>query len=284
MRPDDALIHAMTTVATGGFSTRDGSIGFYQDPAIEWIAVMFMIVGSIPFLLYVQVLQGRFRSRSGVDQQVKDVLRLSWSGSFWQDGSMAHHSASIGLALESDAFRARSLQHSSRLLTGTGYSSTDYGLVGAAVLIAFFFIIMFVGGCAPVRRVMRHQDLPLPGVLRRAVRQIRLAQVMYPHGVFRETQFNGKPIEDPRVPLASVMSFFFLYHGFLRWSWLDRCCRLTGLDAIDRQLSGAGISDLANVGPGLGARSSGRRAIYQSLDDTVQKWLLVGFGMLLGAA
>ncbi len=57
----DALVHAMTTVATGGFSTRDASIGAFNSAMVDYTAITFMILGSLPFLLYVGVLQGAWR-------------------------------------------------------------------------------------------------------------------------------------------------------------------------------------------------------------------------------
>ena len=264
MRPDDALIHAMTTVATGGFSTRDASLGFYQDPAIEWIAILFMIVGSIPFLLYVQVLQGR-PIALWRDQQVRTFLGLlafliviGWV--------VADHSEA-GFVRESDSFRA-AVFNTVSVMTGTGYASADYGLWGAQS-IAFFFFIMFIGGCAGSTscgiKIFRFQ------VLYAEVRE-RLAKVLYPNGVFVK-RFNGRPL-DARVPLA-VTTFVFLY--FAAFAVLSIALRLTGLDLITA-ISGAG-SAISNVGPGLGAQI-GPAGTYQTLPDSA-KWLLSA-GMLLG--
>ena len=262
MAADDAVIHAMTTVATGGFSTKDSSIGFFQSPGVEWIAIIFMFLGSIPFLIYVQVLQGRFRTIL-VDDQVKAFtgfiavcIVIGWV--------MAHFSESHrGLeALRHAAFNVISIT------TGTGYASTDYGLWGPHA-VTFFFIIMFVGGCAGSTscgiKIFRFQ------VLFEAVRQ-HISQVMYPHGVFR-AHFNGKPIQDRVV--ASVMSFFFLFVA--SFVVLSILLRLSGMDTVTA-LSGAGTA-LSNVGPGLGD-IIGPAGNFKSLSDT-QKWLLAG-GMLLG--
>ena len=54
----DAIAHAMTTIATGGYSTKDGSIGYFDNPIAEWIIVCGMIIGSLPFLYYLRVLRG----------------------------------------------------------------------------------------------------------------------------------------------------------------------------------------------------------------------------------
>lgn len=262
MAADDAVIHAMTTVATGGFSTKDASIGYFNNPAVEWIAVVFMVLGSIPFILYVQMLQGRFRPFL-VDDQVKGFLGFL-AGAVIAGWMMAHFSENhIGIeGLRHSAFNVVSI------VTGTGYSSTDYGLWGPHA-VAFFFIIMFVGGCAGSTscgiKIFRFQ------VLFEAIRQ-HISQVMYPNGVFR-ARFNGKPIEQ-RV-IASVMSFFFLFMA--SFILLAILLRLSGLDTTTA-LSGAGTA-LSNVGPGLG-EIIGPTGNFKSLSD-VQKWLLAG-GMLIG--
>lgn len=262
MAADDAVIHAMTTVATGGFSTKDASIAYFNSSAVEWIAIVFMVLGAIPFLLYVQMLQGRFRPILA-DDQVKAFF--GFLGAAILAGWLMAHFSEYHLGLEG-------LRHSAfnviSIATGTGYASTDYGLWGPHA-VAFFFIIMFVGGCAGSTscgiKIFRFQ------VLFEAVRQ-HIAQVMYPNGVFR-AHFNGKPIQD-RV-IASVMSFFFLFTtSFVVLSIL---LKLTGLDTITA-LSGAGTA-LSNVGPGLGD-IIGPSGNFQSLTDT-QKWLLAA-GMLLG--
>ena len=264
MLPAEALIHAMTTVATGGFSTRDASIGYYQDAAIEWIAVVFMIVGSIPFLLYIQILQGRPLA-FWRDQQVRTFLvvlaLLILVGWIIAEPVLA---AFLGGA---DAFRTVVFNTVS-IMTGTGYASADYGLWGAQS-VAFFFIIMFIGGCAGSTscgiKIFRFQ------VLFAEVRE-RLSRVLYPHGVFVK-RFNGRPL-DPRVPLA-VTTFIFLY--LATFAVLSIALQLTGLDLLTA-VSGAG-SAISNVGPGLGD-IIGPAGNYQSLNDTA-KWLL-SLGMLLG--
>jgi trk system potassium uptake protein TrkH len=153
-------------------------------------------------------------------------------------------------------------------MTGTGYASADYGLWGAQS-IAFFFIIMFIGGCAGSTscgiKIFRFQVL-----YRRGSRTPR--RVLYPHGVFVK-RFNGRPL-DPRVPLA-VTTFVFLY--LAAFAVLSIALQLTGLDLLTA-VSGAG-SAISNVGPGLG-KIIGPSGTYQPLNDTA-KWLL-SFGMLLG--
>ncbi|MCP4316635.1 MAG: TrkH family potassium uptake protein [Hyphomicrobiales bacterium] len=262
MPANDAIIHAMTTVATGGFSTKDNSIGYFNSAAIDWITIVFMILGSIPFILYVQMLQGRlwpvFR-----DSQVRVFLGLLVIATIiaWLMAHLGEYHVGLD-GLRYAAFNVVSIT------TGTGYATTDYGIWGPHA-ISFFFVIMFIGGCAGSTscgiKIFRFQ------VLFEAIRQ-HINQVMYPHGIFRP-KFNGRPI-DQRV-IASVMSFMFLY--VISFGVIAFALILTGLDTTTA-LSGAG-SAISNVGPGLGT-VIGPAGNYASLNDTA-KWTLAA-GMLLG--
>lgn len=262
MAIDDAVIHAMTTVATGGFSTKDASFAYFDSAAIDMVAVVFMMAGSIPFILYVQMMQGRIRPIV-TDQQVRVflmfVLACIFLGWIMADASDLHQGSD---GLRYAAFNVVSI------ITGTGYSSTDYGAWGSYAVV-FFFLIMFVGGCAGSTscgvKIFRFQ------VLFQAVKQ-HLNQVMYPNGIFRP-EFNGRPIQ-PQI-IASVMAFFFLF--IASFLLLTLALRLLGLDSVTA-LSGAG-SALANVGPGLGD-VIGPTGNYAELNAGA-KWIL-SFGMLLG--
>ena len=184
MPMDDAVVHAMTTVATGGFSTKNESIGYFDSAAIDWIVIAFMIMGSIPFILYVQMLQGRVRPFL-FDSQVRVFLSLLVIATLiaWLMAHFGEHHVGID-GLRFAAFNVVSIT------TGTGYATTDYGLWGPHA-ISFFFVIMFIGGCAGSTscgiKIFRFQ------VLFEAIRQ-HISQVMYPHGIFRP-QFNGRPID-----------------------------------------------------------------------------------------
>ena len=262
MEFDDAVIHAMTTVATGGFSTKDASLGHFDSAAIDIIAIVFMILGSIPFLLYVQTLQGRARPLL-TDSQVRAFLTTLGVSTLiaWAIAHLSGHHVDLE-ALRHAAFNVVSIT------TGTGYASTDYGLWGPHA-VAFFFIIMFIGGCAGSTscgiKIFRFQVLF-------AELKYHLKQTLYPNGVFVK-KYNNRPLEE-RVTDA-VMSFFFLYiSAFVA---LAVALRLVGVDFVTA-ISGAG-SAISNVGPGLG-EIIGPAGNYKALSDPA-KWLLSA-GMLLG--
>ncbi|MEO1067456.1 MAG: TrkH family potassium uptake protein, partial [Pseudomonadota bacterium] len=262
MTPMDATVHAMTTVATGGFSSKDASIGHFDSAAIDSVAVVFMILGSLPFLLYIKMLQGE-RNALLNDTQVRAFL-------FTLIGFIV-----IIAALQvADGHNqgVTALRHASfnviSIMTGTGYATQDYVAWGPFST-AIFFLLMFVGGCAGSTscgvKIFRWQ------VLFEDLKQ-HVNSVVYPNGVFVK-RFNGKILPDS-VSIA-VMSFFFLY--MLCFAILAALLSLTGLDTLTA-LSGS-ASAISNVGPGLGL-IIGPSGTYTELND-VAKWLL-GAGMLLG--
>lgn len=258
----DAVMHAMTTVATGGFSSKTLSIGAFGSAQIEMIAIVFMILGSLPFILFVQLSGGRIRPLLR-DAQVRafalTVTALVLTLWFY----LALTGQQPGLSgLRRAAFNLVSI------MTGTGYASGDYeswGLFSTAL----FFIVMFIGGCAGSTacgiKIFRFQ------VLFQELRQ-QTARLIFPNGIFVK-QFNGRPISEGVS--SAVMSFFFLY--LASFIVLAIALSLTGLDPLTA-FSGAATA-ISNVGPGLGP-VIGPTGNFSSLSDTA-KWLLSA-GMILG--
>jgi trk system potassium uptake protein TrkH len=262
MRGFDAVAHAMTTVATGGFSTADASVGHFNSPAIEWIAVAFMLSGSLPFVLYIQAVRGNIMPLLR-DSQVHTFLGIAGTAilllASWR--IMAADEA-IGPAIRQVTFNLVSV------MTGTGYATSDFSLWGEFAMTVFFFA-MFIGGCAGSTtcglKVFRLQVLY-------ASTAAQIGKLLQPHGVF-VPHFNRKPI--PESVSESVLSFFFLY--VVSFGALSVGLGATGLDFLTA-VSGAATA-IANVGPGLGD-VIGPAGTFASLPDPA-KWLL-SFGMLLG--
>ncbi|MGI9355790.1 MAG: TrkH family potassium uptake protein [Rhizobiaceae bacterium] len=258
----DAAVHAMTTVATGGFSNHDASLGHFDSAAIDTIAITFMVIGSLPFLLYVQALQGQMGPlfRDGQVRTFLALLAVLILAAFFIE-------TASGVREGTNALRFAAVNVTS-ILTGTGYATTAYDGWGS-VAVALFFFIMFIGGCAGSTscgiKIFRFQ------VLFQNLRQ-HLSQVLYPHGIFTQ-RFNGKPISDDVV--SAVISFFFLY--MLTFAISAMALSLVGVDPVTA-LSGAG-SAISNVGPGLGA-IIGPAGNYQTLPDAA-KWILAAT-MLVG--
>jgi len=258
----EAVSHSFTTIATGGFSTTDGSIGHFDSALIDYIIVLFMIIGSMPFILYLKMVQGHSLILWR-DSQVRWFLALlvlliallslwRWSGN---DQGMLE-------VLRYTIFNVVSI------LTGTGFTTADYTTWGALAVTIFFFI-MFIGGCAGSTscgvKIFRLQIMVSMVVA-------HLKHILRPNGIFIP-RYNDVPIKDD--VMGSVISYLFLF--LVCFLILTLGLSLTGLDFITA-ISGAGTA-IANVGPALGP-IIGPTGTFQPLPDTA-KWFL-SMGMLMG--
>ena len=258
----DAVAHAMTTIATGGYSTKDASVGYFNTPAIDWIVTVGMIVGSLPFVHYLRIARGDLRGLFR-DSQVRWFLSIVLAAvalvTLWI-------LSQVGLGTE-DALRYAAFNVIS-VITGTGYATTDFGAWGGFVA-TMMFVLMFVGGCAGSTtcgiKIFRFQVLY-------ATAQVQLARLLRPHGVFIP-YYNRKPI--PETVSEAVMGFFFLY--ILCFGLVAMALAAMGLDFITA-FSGAATA-ISNVGPGLGP-IIGPAGNFDPLPEAA-KWLLC-FAMLLG--
>ncbi|MBM2576726.1 TrkH family potassium uptake protein [Jannaschia sp. Os4] len=258
----DAVVHAMTTVSTGGFANTDASFGAYRG-AHEYIATVFMIAAALPFVLYVDLIaNGRGRPLLR-DPQVRGLL-----------GTLAVlvASAVVVLVLSHGHDPERALREAAfnftSILTGTGYASANYG-AWSPVLVAAIFFAGLVGGCAGSTscsvKVFRYQIL-----LAAVAAQVR--RIHSPHGVFRP-RYGRRPVSED--VLASVMAFFVLF--LISLGVTAVALALTGLD-FTTSVSGAAAA-LANIGPGLGP-IIGPTGNFAPLGDAA-KWILIA-AMLVG--
>ncbi|MEP1611931.1 MAG: TrkH family potassium uptake protein [Roseobacter sp.] len=257
----DATVHALTTVSTGGFANYDASFGAFSG-RLEYVASIFMVLAALPFVRYVQMLNGQAKPL-WQDSQVRVfvitlivivlVMTLALT-QFFSNGAQR-------------SFR-EALFNVTSLMTGTGYSSVDYMNWGP-FLVSMFFFIGLIGGCAGSTtcsiKIFRYQLLF-------ASIKMQLRKIRSPNGVF-VVRYEKRAVGDE--VLGSVMSFFVFF--VLTLGLLAVALSLTGLDFIT-SLSGAATA-LSNVGPGLGAEI-GPAGNFSGLNDTA-KWLL-SLGMLLG--
>lgn len=258
----EAMAHAMTTISTGGFSTSDASLGHFDSARIEYIVVLFMIAGSLPFVLYLQVLRGR-PLRLWRDSQVRWFFVIAAASVLimfaWQ---WLHNAQGVTTALRVSAFNVISI------MTGTGYTTADYGSWGGFAVVGFF-LLMFVGGCAGSTscgiKIFRFQ------VLYASV-HAQMRRLLQPHGVF-VPHYNRQPVPDSVI--TSVMGFFFVFMAC--FGLLAVILGILGLDFLTAVSAAA--ATIANVGPGLGD-IVGPAGTYKSLPDAA-KWVL-SLGMLLG--
>ncbi|MCC5975802.1 MAG: TrkH family potassium uptake protein [Rubellimicrobium sp.] len=250
----DAVVHAMTTVATGGMANYDASFGAFGAGA-QYVAVIFMILGALPFVRYVQLTKGTARPLLR-DSQIRVFLILIFS--FVTVLSLYVASRSGGM---NEAVIRASLFNIVSVMTGTGYSSADYMQWGSFAVTSFFFIGL-IGGCAGSTtcsiKVFRYQ------ILFAAIRQ-QIRRIHSPSGIFI-TRFEGRAVTEET--LNSVMVFFFVF--ILSLGFTAVLLSLTGLDFIT-SVSGAATA-LANVGPGLGS-TIGPVGNFAPLNDSA-KWIL----------
>ena len=261
MNAFDASVHAMTTVATGGFANYDASFGPFSG-SIEYAAALFMVLAALPFVRYVQLLNGN-QTAVFKDAQVRGFMMTI--------AFLVVLCAAV-LALGQDrafepAFR-RALFNIVSIVSGTGYASSDYMLWGP-FLISLFFFAGLIGGCAGSTacsvKIFRYQ------LLFASIRT-QMRRIHSPNGVF-SPRYEGRTVSED--VLSSVMSFFVFFVVTL--GLLAVALSMTGLDLVTA-LSGASAA-LANIGPGLGPEI-GPAGNYGGLNDAA-KWLLA-FGMLIG--
>ncbi|UWQ21099.1 TrkH family potassium uptake protein [Jannaschia sp. W003] len=257
----DAVVHAMTTVSTGGFANYDASFGAFKG-SIEYIATPFMLAAAIPFVLYVRLVAGEARPLWH-DPQVRAFLGFyaaaaaaCWAAVVW------FHETPTEIAFRESVFNVASI------LTGTGFASVDY-MRWDGFLVSMFFFLGLVGGCAGSTscsvKIFRYQILF-------AATNAQIKRIHSPHGIFRP-RYAGRPVTDD--VLNSVMTFFVLFVVSL--GMFSVALALTGLDFVT-SVSGAATA-LANVGPGLGA-TIGPAGNFAPLNDPA-KWVLIA-AMLTG--
>lgn len=261
MSPFDALAHSLTTVSTAGFSTSDRSLGNWDSAAVHWVAVFFMLSGAIPYVLYVQFLQGR-----------RDPLRNSQARVLLGFLAVVVSLAAAYLWITGQYEFADAVRYAAfnvvSIVTTTGYATTDYTLWGN-VATGVFFGLAFVGGCTGSTtggmKIFRFE------VMGRMLRG-HFLHLLYPRGVFVRT-YAGRELPDDVV--GSVVVFFSIF--FASYSLLTIALMALDLDFLTS--ASAAVASLANVGPGLGP-IIGPAGSYSTLPDAA-KWLL-SFAMLLG--
>ena len=262
MAPFDAINHAMTSISTGGYSTSDSSLANWQQPAVHWTAVVLMLLGGMPFMLYVAFVRGN-RQALFKDHQVRGFigfLLLAWlvfATWLWINSDHAWL----------DALRIVAVNVTS-VVTTTGFALGDYSSWGSFAVLLFFYLT-FVGGCSGSTsgglKIFRFQ---VAYVLLKA----NLMQLVHPRAVIKQ-QYNNHNLDEEIVRSLITFSFFFT----ITIGVLALALTLVGLDWVTA-LTGAATA-VCNVGPGLGP-IIGPAGNFASLPDSA-KWLLSA-GMLLG--
>jgi len=259
----DSVAHAMTTIATGGFSTYSDSIGYFQNPKIEIISIIFIILGSLPFIAYIKFFRGN-KKIFFQDSQIRGLIYILVFSILLMIVYLMINNKTYGFFenLRISTFNVVSI------LSGTGYVTTDFSSWGKFPLI-FFLFLMFIGGCAGSTtcgiKIFRFQILG-----RFMINQIK--KLVYPHGIFL-IRYNNERISNTFI--YSIITFVFLY--FFIFFILAALLSIDGLDFVTA-ISGA-ASAISNVGPGLG-NVIGPDGNFSDLPNFSK--LSLSLGMLLG--
>lgn len=256
----DAIGHSFSTVAIGGFSTHDASLGFYSNPMIEAIAIFFMLAAGINFALHFIAWRsrnpmryweaGEFRAYLFILSTVSVVVTLY----LWQGDAR-----SFTEAVRYAVFHAVSIG------TTTGFATTEFQAWPAFLPILLLFA-SFVGGCAGSTggglKVIRCMLL-----IKQGAREIR--RLIHPSAVIH-IRVDGKAMSDRVVD--AVWGFFAAYVG--AFGFIMLAIMMTGMDQVTAFSAVAAC--INNLGPGLGAVS----AHYGDISDTAK--YILSFAMLLG--
>ncbi len=258
----DAVNHAFTSIATGGFSTRDASIAAFDSEAIEIVLLLGMLMGALPYARYVGLAAGRGEPFFA-DSQIRTFLVFLLVASLLLAAWLTiGRDRGPGEALLAAAFNLVSI------VTTTGYSSEDYSRWGAPA-VALFLAVTVIGGCtgstAGGIKIFRFEILWI------ATREY-LVQLFLPNRI-GSPRYAGKPVTGQVI--IAVLSYVFLFIG--SWGVLTVVLGALGLDLVTAVSAAA--TTLANVGPGLGP-IIGPAGNFAALGDPV-KWVLLS-AMLLG--
>ncbi|MCW2246531.1 trk system potassium uptake protein TrkH [Azospirillum fermentarium] len=258
----DAVCHAMASISTGGFSTKDSSLGFFDSHAVLWAATASIVAGAMPLTWYIRMLRNT-RGFARLDRQVSAMLKILGVSiaamTLWAW-------LKVGLPFW-DALSHSALNVSS-VITTSGFVSTDYSAWGSFAIVAFFFFF-FIGGCTGSTtgsiKIFRWQ------VLAQSMRN-QMLRMLKPRRVL-VSLYNDKPL-DPDV-VDSVINFAFAYMA----SFGILALAMAALDVDFLSAASAVAAALGGAGAGLGP-VVGPSGTFAPLPDA-GKWLLC-LAMLLG--
>ncbi|AVI51257.1 potassium transporter [Pukyongia salina] len=270
----DAINHSLSTLSTGGFSTKNASVAFWNDkPIIQYIIMVFMFLAGTNFILSYFAFKTKF-SKIFRDEEFKlygyfiiGLTIIAATVIYFQvnpSASSVHHPLVWG---ELESAIRHALFQVLAIVTTTGFATADYTM-WTPFLVIFFFGLMFLGGSSGSTaggvKIVRHLIMIKNGI-------IEFRRTLHPNAIL-PVRYNRKSVQQPIV--FNILAFFILYMlsfivGVLVFSWL-------GLD-FQTALGGA-ASTLGNVGPALG--ELGPTSNYANL-PTAAKWWST-FLMLIG--
>ena len=253
----DALAHSLTTISTGGFSTHNESFAYFQNTSVLNIAIVFMILGSFPFLLLAQM------NLTNIQSLIKDNQIRLFLGILIFATALIYYFARPYVS--GNAFHQISTIsfNTISIISGTGYVSSNFEKWGnyASVL---FLLLMFIGGCAGSTtgglKIFRFQ------ILFKFI-HLHLKKMLQPH-IVMTARFNGKKVTESTY--ESVVIFFFVY--IITFATSALLLSFSGLDFLT--CISAAASAISNVGPGLGD-IIGPEGNYSSLSNYSKLVLII---------
>lgn len=231
----DAINHAMTTIATGGFSTHDASFGAFQSFGLIWTATIFMALAGLPFSVMIL-----FAVRGRLDA-LRDPQIAAYAGLILVLTILI----ALGLRLNQGEDFSHALTHAAfnvvSIMTTTGYASDDYTTWGSFA-VALMFVATFLGGCSGSTSggIKAYRLVIIASSIRSG-----LMRLIYPNAI-RPVRYGNVTVEPDMQ--RTVFLFVCAYTGI--WALGAIALAATGLD-IETAISGS-ITALANVGPGIG--------------------------------
>ncbi len=257
----DAINHSLTTLSTGGFSTKQASMAYFNSPYLEYTTTIFMFLGGTSFVLLYLCLKGKF-GNIRKNEEFRGYLLITVGTTLVVTLIlMFQHQLHLEEAFRKAVFQVVSI------ITTTGYASADFTTWGGAAII-IFFTLMFVGGSAGSTaggvKVVRHLIIAKNSVIE-FKRQLHLSAII-------PVRFNGKAI--PHEVTRNILAFVIIYVTIFGFSSV--VLTLTGMDAITAM--GSVATSLGNVGPGL---SDTGPAFSFSHIPAPAKWML-GALMVIG--
>jgi trk system potassium uptake protein TrkH len=257
----DAVLHALTTISTGGFSNYDASFGVFSGP-LEYVAVLFIVLASLPFIRFIQLAQGSL-APLWRDAQVRAYVR--WL--LYATGAVVAYRV---LVLDHGLWVAlrESLFNIASIFSGTGYASADM-LAWGAFPFAVAILVGLIGGCTSSTgcsvKVFRYL------VLFEAIR-VQIRRLHSPTAVI-EPRYEGRRIGQDVID--SVIVFFTLF--ILTFGVVAVALTLTGLQT--RTAFTAAWTAVANVGPVWGPEVSANGSVSEF--PVAARWIMI-FAMLVG--
>ncbi len=257
----DAICHSFTTMATGGFSTKQASIAFWPSPFIQYVIIVFMFLAGTNFTISYLALKGRFRSVFKDEEFKYYGIFVAVFTALIFIGLLVTTQLGVEQAFRDSLFQVVSI------ITTTGFATADY-LLWTPVLTILIFTLFFFGGSAGSTggsiKIMR-----IVLLLKNSYYELR--RMIHPHAII-PVKFNKRSVDSKII--TNVLAFFMLYFIIFGVSTII----FTLMEPDLESAMGAVATSLGNIGPGLGNVGPAENFLHVS---PAGKWFLA-FLMLLG--